>query len=115
MATFAYDFDNTIDAHAYELSQIATALASNGHRNLVVTGRKSDSGIADFLRENGFPEMEIVTKAKDKSTTRAFKARVLREVGADLMFDDDLELPAGHPTKVATFKQNNIRFGYYKR
>lgn len=110
----SFDYDGTITDHAYELGQLASSLNANGHRTLVVTGRKSADGIADFLHKNGFPEMEIITK-QDKSTTRAFKERALRENGVDIHWDNDLDLPAYHPTKVVSFKQSNVRFGSYRR
>lgn len=112
----AFDYDKTITDHAYELGQIASALSANGHQTMVVTGRKSSDKpmIADFLQRNGFPEMEIVTK-DDKTTTRAFKERILREMGVDLHWDDDLDLPSLHPTKVVAFKDDDVRFGYLTR
>jgi len=111
----SYDIDNTLTNHP-ELAEIASAMQAMGHRNIVLTGRKTDAGIKELLHSIKFPEdVEIITKANDKTTTRAFKERVLREQAVDLHFDNDLDLPALHPTKVVAFRQSSIRFGRFTR
>ena len=114
--TVSFDYDKTITEHA-ELAPIASALQAMGHKTYLLTGRRSDKGIKEHLLQAGYPEdMEIITKEGNPGTTRAFKAAMLANIGADIHFDDDdLDLPAYHPTKVLTFQQKNIRFGKVNR
>jgi hydroxymethylpyrimidine pyrophosphatase-like HAD family hydrolase len=108
----SFDMDNTVTSHP-ELADIANSLQAMGHTTLIVTGRKSDAGIMDFLHTHGFPQVDdIVTKAGHKGSTRAFKEKVLKENNVDVHFDDqDLNLPSSHPTKVMSFQTNKLRFG----
>ena len=111
--TIAADFDGTISEHTYELREFMNALSLAGHRLMVVSGRKTSEPIKDFLSQNGFPEMDIVTKEGDTSTTRTFKSKVLADNGVDVFFENDenLSLPQNHPTKVLTFQQRSLKFG----
>lgn len=109
----SFDYDNTLTQHA-ELAALASALEAAGHRTVVLTGRKSDTGIGKALAQMGFPDTaEIITKAGHNGTIRAFKAEKLEELGADIHVDDDqdIDLPAWHPTKVLSFSKSRLRFG----
>ncbi len=108
----SYDLDGTITDNP-ELAQIANAMQAIGHRNIVITGRKSETGIRELLQSAGFPEdTEIITKENHSGTTRDFKSKVLADNGVDVHFDnDDLNLPDWHPTKVLTFSKPRLKFG----
>ena len=111
----SYDLDKTLTDNP-ELAQVATAMQAMGHRNIVLTGRKSDVGIRELLNNLGFPnETEIITKAGHDGSIIDFKSKKLQEIGADLYIDaDEITLPDGHPTKVLTF-QRRMKFGRVTR
>ena len=113
----SYDLDGTITDNP-ELAQVANAMQAMGHRNIVLTGRKSETGIRELLQSAGFPEdTEIITKENHSGTTRDFKSKMLQQVGADWHFDNDenLNLPQWHPTRVLTFQKNRLKFGSVRR
>ena len=112
----SYDLDKTLTDNP-ELAQVANAMQAMGHRNIVLTGRKSDSGIRELLNNLGFPnETEIITKAGHDGSIRDFKSKMLQEIGADLHVDDqEIPLPDGHPTKVLTFQRSRLKFGRVTR
>ncbi len=109
----SFDLDGVVDEHALELAPIANALQAQGHTLMVVTGRKSPSGVQDILFRNGFPPIDaIITKENHGGSNRSFKEQALRNNGVDLHFDNaELNLPFDHPTKVLSFQGNRLRFG----
>lgn len=112
----SYDLDKTLTDNP-ELVQVANAMQAMGHRNIILTGRKSATGIKEILQKIGFPEdVEIITKANHNGTVIDFKTKMLQQVGADWHFDDtELSLPEWHPTKVLTFQRSRIKFGTIRR
>ena len=114
--TVSFDYDKTVTEHA-ELAPIASALQAMGHKTYLLTGRKSDAGIKEYLLQAGYPDdMEIITKEGHPGTIRDFKSKKLQEIGADVHIDDDeINLPLWHPTKVLTFQKNRLKFGSVRR
>lgn len=88
----SFDFDKTITKHPGIHAQLAAAIQQAGGRVMVVSGRKDDAAIHDFLNSNGFPEMDVYTKGDTLEDSRSWKARQIMEQGVDLHFDDD-EVP----------------------
>lgn len=85
---FCWDVDTTITGAPIALPAIARALKAAGHKNVVVTGHGPQRDREALLDQLDFPYDEIIVV--DPKDDGSGKAKVLKKLGADFMFENQL-------------------------